>query len=215
MPIVVAFVIVIIVIWYHNVNKIFSSYTPDIIIRFFLSIGPNDAVLDQWDETLIKSGVDFNRIKNYRYSDDEVLAQADHFFLMTRYTMMSEMRNLLETKFSNLMPDLSKHLLGQLGNVYKSGQGKVSSKVRRKGETGSECITRLMRNNIQKIAPKPLFRTFLLDEAHFLKNLESYWGLFGSLLGAVSDKLNLYYYLPPTIFHNANADIFFLTSWSI
>lgn len=161
------------------------------LLLFFSIIGPNDAVLDQWEETLILSGVDYKRIKSYKFDDDTVLANVDDFILLTRYAMMSEMRNLFETKTSNLFPHISIPFLTQLQNVYDSTTGKGTNRagppVRRKGETGADCTRRLVQQFMFKIARQPLFRTFLIDEAHFLKNLESYWGMFAACIGAVTD----------------------------
>ena len=159
-------------------------------------------MLDQWEETLILAGIQHNRIKAYRYNDHHILGKNDDFILLTRYNLMSEMRNLLETRESNLF--LSKDnnngnnfpsiaLLKKMENVYSSSHGKAANDVRHRGETACECIRRLLSASINASSNKntkklKLFRTFLVDEAHFLKNLESYWGMLTACLGAVSDK---------------------------
>lgn len=150
--------------------------------------GPNDAVLDQWEETLILAGVPYNKIKSYRFNDDNVLARVDHFVLLTRHTMMVEMRNLIETGYSNLFPNFPAKLLKIMKNIYLSSQGKAKALYKTKDETGAEFFTRLMAENMHRLSPEPLFRTFLIDEAHFLKNLEAYWGMFTTCIGAVTDK---------------------------
>ena len=175
--------------------------------------GPNFAVLDQWEETLILAGVDPNKIIPYRFEDDNVLAHVDRFILLTIHNMMSEMKNIIiHKKPSNLFPHFPLQLVNALKNVIK---GKI--KDRRKGETDCSYFTRVMERNMDKLSMQPLFRTFLIDEggsqiclprtyffeitklccfsfveiaAHFLKNLKCYWGMFATCLGVVSDKFN-------------------------
>ena len=121
--------------------------------------------------------------------------------------MMSEMRNYMETEVSNLFTSkFPLHLVRQLHSLYLSSKGKsTKNKVhvgKLKGETGSDVVRRLMANYMKRIGngsggrsrsgsrgqEEPSFRTFLIDEAHFLKNLESFWGMFASCIGAVTDK---------------------------
>ena len=152
--------------------------------------------MDQWEETLILSGVEFDRIKNYTYYDDTLLAHVDTFILMTRYTMMSEMRELLEYEASNLLPNLPTKLLRDLHDVFNLNRGKRTKRkkrnVKQSGESVSGCIRRLVLQTLKSrstSSKEPLFRTFILDEAHFLKNLCSFWGICAACLGIVSDKL--------------------------
>lgn len=159
-------------------------------------------MLDQWEETLLLAGIQRNRIKAYRYNDHHILGKNDDFILLTRYNLMSEMRNFLETQESNLFLSNDKNnvgnfpsvaLLKKMGNIYSSSHGKAANDVRHRGETACECIRRLLSASINASNNKntkklPSFRTFLIDEAHFLKNLESYWGMLTAFLGAVSDK---------------------------
>lgn len=77
---------------------------------------------------------------------------------------MSEMRNLIETKSSNLFPNFPLQLLKVLENVYKSSKGRGKIKNLRKGETGATYFTRVMESNMNKLSTQPLFRTFLIDE---------------------------------------------------
>lgn len=59
--------------------------------------------------------------------------------------------------------------------------GKASNNHKREGEGPCECATRLLHAASRHIAPA--FRTVVIDEAHFLKNLLAYWGLAAGLLG--------------------------------
>ena len=148
-------------------------------------IGPNRDVLDQWEESLLVSGVHVSRIKFFWALDDK-LRQGDTFILLTRYELMSEIRNMMLTKKSNLYPQIDTMLLNMLDNQYMAGQSKARNEYRNDNETESQCVTRLLRNNAHRL--RVCFRTILIDEAHFLKNLVSYWGIATALLGMVSHR---------------------------
>ena len=148
-------------------------------------IGPNRDVLDQWEESLLVSGVHVSRIKFFWALDDK-LRQGDTFILLTRYELMSEMRNMMLTKKSNLYPQIDTMLLNMLDNQYMAGQSKARNEYRNDNETESQCVTRMLSNNAHRL--RVCFRTILIDEAHFLKNLVSYWGIATALLGMVSHR---------------------------
>lgn len=158
--------------------------------RFFcVLIGPNDAVLDQWEETLILSGVEFKRIRPYEFYDDKILAHNDHFILTTRHSLASEVRAVLrEEHISNLIPKLPKSLMNALLNIYLAGEGKEKNKFRQKGESGPSCIRRFLQKYKGHISKQILFRTILIDEAHFLKNLSTYWSICAAILALGADK---------------------------
>jgi len=155
-------------------------------ITLIVIVGPNKDVLDQWEESLLMSGVARTRIKFY-HPYDKQLRQGDTFILMTRYDLFSEMRNFMMTKESNLYPKINIMLLGQLENQYLASQSKERNKWRCEGESEAEVVTRLLENNLHQFK-HPMFRTILIDEAHFLKNLVSYWGLGTALLGMTTQR---------------------------
>eukprot|EP00978_Attheya_sp_CCMP212_P033449 scaffold134990_cov44-Attheya_sp.AAC.2 len=66
----------------------------------------------------------------------------------------------------------------------RAANGKKKNKFRKDRETEGDCITRLMRFQC-----KTIFCTVLIDEAHFLKNLVSYWGIGACLLGCHAERL--------------------------
>jgi len=77
----------------NHIMKVHSSNEESTIIPQLptLIVGPNHAVLDQWIETLILSGVDTRRIRLYESNDEDVLEEVDHFILMTRHEVMVQM----------------------------------------------------------------------------------------------------------------------------
>jgi len=58
---------------------------------------------------------------------------------------------------------------------------------RRERESLPGCTTRLLRQAKENIPA--VFRTVVIDEAHFLKNLNSYWGLGAGLLGLHAERV--------------------------
>jgi hypothetical protein len=91
-----------------------------------LVVGPNDAVLLQWEETLLKAGVSPSRIHYFRPKRGLRL-EGDIFVLLTRYKLQTEVKNLLQkVKMSNnerptspLFPNAPKLLLHKLKNQYQ------------------------------------------------------------------------------------------------
>ena len=91
-----------------------------------LVIGPNDAVLLQWEETLLKAGVNAARITYFKPRSATRL-EGGIFVLMTRYNLQTEVRYLLdrvdmrskEHPSSPLFPNAAKLLLHQLKNQYQ------------------------------------------------------------------------------------------------
>jgi len=155
------------------------------------------------------TGVARTRIKFF-HSDDKALVQGNTFILMTRYEILAEMRKFMKRKESNLFPKITVQLLKQLENQYLATQSKVKNKWRlnreqleketqskaknksrnewkRDGETEPQCVTRLLKQNLRKCG-RPMYRTILIDEAHCLKNVVSYWGLGAALLGLASQR---------------------------
>jgi hypothetical protein len=152
-----------------------------------LIIGPNDAVLDQWEDTLLMGGIPASRIQYFHPND--YLPKSDCFILMTRYNVQSELRAMFNTKESNFFPNLKVEVIRALDNQKKAADGKQKNKYRTKDETEAACVTRLIESNMMS-SNNFLgfrFRTILIDEAHFLKNLSAYWGMGCALLGALSE----------------------------
>jgi len=166
-------------------------------------VGPNDAVLEQWEDTLLLSGVPVEKIKRY-WKKDETLHFGEYFVLLTRYQVMSAMKELMHSNESNLFPKVKDTLLKKLQNQYEAGKGTARNKWKRKKETVSQCITRLLREACRQSKWKITFRTLLIDESHFLRNLEAYWGFGSALLGMFTERSVL---LSGTPYNNGPQDM--------
>ena len=95
---------------------------------------------------------------------------------------------MFSTKESNFFPNLRLEVIMALDNQKKVSDGKQKNKYRMKDETEAACVTRLIESNMMSsnfLGFK--FRTILIDEAHFLKNLSAYWGMGCAMLGALSE----------------------------
>jgi len=207
-------------------------------------IGPNNAVLKQWEETLLLSGIEPTRIKYLHHNDTTLLGnsrerrwgqghacdnEGDHYILMTRHQLMVSTKRLLQNKQgTNLFPSnrIPVDLLKLLHNQYKASKGKERNKYRERDQdqdrsrsSEADRITQLLcsnnrinrgrrpkkRRNEKGLASssflatdgidhddddgqQPCFRMILIDEAHFLKNLVSFWGIGAALLGRLSER---------------------------
>lgn len=131
------------------------------------------------------AGVSRRRIKFFHPFDNQLL-RGDAFILITRHEIMSEMRNYMETSETNLFPLVDRSLLKILKNQYMAAQSKEANHHKESDQTEAEFVTQVLCNNMRSI--KTLFRTILIDEAHFLKNLVSFWGLGTGLLGTAAQR---------------------------
>lgn len=91
-----------------------------------LIVAPNDQVLTQWRETLIKAGVSAARIRYFKPKSSTKL-EGNFFILMTRYNVQTTARTLFskvnmrdkEIPSSPLFPVAPKPLLHKLKNQYQ------------------------------------------------------------------------------------------------
>jgi SNF2 family DNA or RNA helicase len=145
-----------------------------------LIVSPNDAVLTQWLETLLKAGVDPLKIYRLQSKKSKPL-KGDCYVLCNRYDLQVEMRFIFDQTRKNkarpvspLFPHTPKELLLVLKNQYLAEKGKATNEYIEKGDriTLSDCITDYLSQNAHKVAP--IFETVIIDEAHFLKSLKTY-----------------------------------------
>ena len=139
-------------------------------------IGPNEAVLNQWEANLIMSGIDEDHIKYYECNDKNLLHREETFILMTRYSLMTEVRHIIKGDISNLFPTLSIDIKLKLGEVLRNSEKGMGEAKK------TEQITKILGSNL---ACK-CFRTLIIDEAHMMKNLATYWGVGVGLLTSMS-----------------------------
>ena len=164
-----------------------------------LVVGPNEPVLRQWFETLVKAGVPVGDIDLFRSRSTFQVLDGPKFFLLTRYQLQTEMkhmitavkdRNSVPVPQSRLFPGADRECLFQMRSLYRIATGKAKEQEKWKILCGRSPASR-MRICLQGAALriKRAFCTVVIDEAHFLKNLFSYWGLGAGLLGLLSDRV--------------------------
>lgn len=83
--------------------------------------------------------------------------------------------------------------IGNLVNMIRASAGKAKNKFRRqdKKEEEADVVTRLLNQfavSNQEIL-QPVFRTVLIDEAHLLRNICSYWGIGAALMGLHGERI--------------------------
>ena len=72
-----------------------------------------------------------------------------------------------------------------LSSLYRAASGKERDPLvfRRDGESLDDCASRMLAFQVQRSPIKPTIGLLVIDEAHFLKNRVSFWGIGASLLG--------------------------------
>jgi hypothetical protein len=158
-------------------------------------VGPNESVLNQWRETLVKAGVPPGNIKNFIKTEPDFTYSGECYVLLTRYQLQSETKGLLSRSKgrdssspvpkSPLFPRLNNSILTQLHHLYWCSNGKERCQYRQDKETLLECTTRLLTEAMLDIPHS--FQTVIIDEAHFHKNLLAYWGLGAAMIGLCAD----------------------------
>ena len=114
-------------------------------------VSPNEAVLVQWHECLIKAGV--QNVYRFRTKKSKPI-QGAIYVLCTRYDLMAEMRQVLfethnsrKVPFSPLFPCPPKELMLVLKNQYESEKDPdIENQYIEKGSgiTVSECVSDYM-----------------------------------------------------------------------
>jgi SNF2 family DNA or RNA helicase len=172
---------------------------------------PNEAVLVQWADTLIKAGVD--RSKIYRFQTKKCgFLQGDIYILCTIYDLQTECRYCFDSGKnykSPLFPTTPSHLLHVLQVQYKAERGRIKkNRFRRAGESINECIRRALSKYESHC--DLTFRTTILDEAHFVRNLKTFWGLAAAMIGLHSESI---FPMSGTPYNNSPQDIATLMSF--
>lgn len=127
-------------------------------------IAPNEAVLNQWEETLIMSGIDPERVKYFESNDRNLLRKEQDIILMTRYSLMTEVRTVLKGDVSVLFPNFPEQTQSQLNTILGSSQKGFGESKK------TEMILQVLRSNMALVKPI-YFRSLIIDEAHMMKNM--------------------------------------------
>lgn len=174
-----------------------------------LIISPNDSVLKQWHETLLKAGIDKNKIFRF-VAKSTVQLKGEVWVLANRYNLQTELRYMWgdEKKKtiakSVLLPNASTKMMLLLKNQYLAANGKVKNEHIGQGDavTPSEVITDALGEHMDRV--ERTYQTVCIDEAHFLKSLVTYWGCAAGLLGLQSERMIP---LSGTPFNNSLQDV--------
>lgn len=96
--------------------------------------------------------------------------------------------------------------------VVRASIGKARNNFRKRGESEADCATRILSAfvNFGDGRKEPVFRTVVIDEAHFCKNLVAYWGIGCALLGVNAERIVP---LTGTPYNNGNQDVATLMSY--
>jgi len=138
-----------------------------------LICSPNDAVLKQWHETLIKAGVDKGKIYRFKTKASQPL-MGEIFILCNRYDFQTDAQHVFaqlkrqqygSIRRSPLFPNASESLLRVLKNQYDYSKGRAKNKYKADKHTNICAVitdylaTELMKNH------KTVFHTVVLDES--------------------------------------------------
>ena len=181
-------------------------------LRASVIVSPNDAVMLQWRDTLILNGVSKENIFKFQ-KDQSELDDDCLFLLMTRYSLQAEVKRVFDriydsgvinessgTSSSVLFPAASPTHLRALYCQYIASACKhdelsgisrkpVHNSFRKNHESLPDAVSRHLRNILAASSSAGfVFETVIIDEAHFLKNRTTYWGIGAGLLGCHSSR---------------------------
>ncbi|KAH8079594.1 ATP binding protein [Aureococcus anophagefferens] len=162
-------------------------------------VAPNDAVLTQWREHLLRGvvaaaskvhvykGAFKSRVARY----ESAVARGATWVLLTRYTLQTEVQGAYDAALDG----------ASLAAAGKAKRGEKNTLLH-KGETEADCVRRLVagfffgggrssavvkaeaakaEGAARRVACSST--TVIIDEAHFLRNATSKWGIGAALLG--------------------------------
>ncbi|CAB9520696.1 regulator of chromatin subfamily A containing DEAD/H box 1 [Seminavis robusta] len=163
-----------------------------------LICSPNESVLSQWHEHLILAGIDPNKIYRFKTKQGQPIS-GDIYVLCNRYDFQTEARWTfqsikpdvsIEPSRSPLYPNARSELLAVLKNQYRASKGKEKNRYIAKHErtTINECIVKHLARECRTNS-SAMFRTVVIDEAHFLKSLKTLWGMAAALLGLHTERM--------------------------
>ena len=138
-----------------------------------LICSPNEAVLFQWHQTLVKAGVGTEKVLRFRTKKPALLT-GDIFVLCTIYDLQTELRYIFEgikkaSYKSPLFVSTPAKLLEILRNQYRAEKGKMKNKYNNNGKTN---VNEVIRRYLDKYKGDCLltFRTVILDEAVYFQD---------------------------------------------
>ena len=116
---------------------------------------------------------------------------------------------------SPLFPTAEKELLEDLRDQYLAANAKLKGKntLRQKGEGEHDVVRRLIDDYYHKNLANPpvaVIRTLIIEEAHFLRNAVSFWGIGAALAGNGAERTIM---CTGTPFNNGPRDMAALQSY--
>lgn len=180
----------------EGITAVYKKEKPTIIVC------PNHEVLNQWHISLIISGVDPDSI--FKYQKNMALKFSGNIYiLLTRYNLQTEVKAFATERRSKLFPALDYDFYEMMENQYLASKGKAKNEYREKYETISQTIMRLLAIESDESFRQD-FGMVLIDESHFLRNLEAFWGFGSAMLGRFCERVVL---LSGTPYNNSNQDM--------
>lgn len=141
---------------------------------------PNDAVLDQWEEALIASGVEPMKVKVFnKEKNNQTLGNC--FLLATKSNLNHDMKHFIASRSHSsafIQKTCRREIVDTLSNLYGASKGFVDDESRNGDETYAEAITRHLKDFARKIRREPEFEFLIFDESQELKNVCSLCGKF-------------------------------------
>lgn len=142
-------------------------------------IGPNEVVLNQWEESLIMSGIEGEKIKYFDSKDATTFCVENNFILITCMKITQEIHNALNGTYSALFLQLNEATKVQLAEIMVGTQKDLGDGKK------TELISKALNTNmaLQNIIS---LRTLIIDEAHMMKNMATDWVIGTGLLSDIS-----------------------------
>lgn len=144
-------------------------------------IAPNEALLNQWEESLVMSGIDTDHIKYFDADNKELLRHDQDYILMTRYALMAEVRKVLKGNSCVIFPRIPQETLKNLSDVIGKNEKGYTEAIK------IAQLTKILGENMSLVNWR-CFRSLIIDEAHLMKNVATYWGVGAGLLTALSQR---------------------------
>ena len=133
--------------------------------------------------------------------DGELFLKTRSWIVMTRYQVLSSVKKSLVSakegrfKVSFLWPNLTAQTAQSVAMMRDASNGKAKNTFWKSGESEADAMTRFFKEKFFGASSSSSTRsqaswcTVIVDEAHFLKNPLTYWGIGTALLGCNAQLL--------------------------
>ena len=164
-----------------------------------LIVTPNGNVSEQWREHLRMGMVEDSDV--LVAGEGELFLKTRSWTVMTRYQVLSTVKKSLVSakegrfKVSFLWPNLTAQTAQSFAMMLDASNGKAKNTFRKSGESEADAMTRFFKEKFFGASSSSPTRrqaswcTVIVDEAHFLKNPLTYWGIGTALLGCHAQRI--------------------------